>query len=68
MLALSASLDARTLERAAAVILADELAQAAALHLPGGRDRHRRQLEHAIDLANRVLAAAEERARTREAK
>jgi hypothetical protein len=57
---LAASLAAHTLERAAAVILADALALAAALHLPGGRDRHRRQLEHAIDLANRVLAAAEE--------
>jgi hypothetical protein len=57
---LAASLDAHTLERTAAAILADALAPAAALHLPGGRDRHRRQLEHAIDLANRVLAAAEE--------
>ena len=57
---LAASLDVHALERAAAVILADELAPAAALHLPGGRDRHRRQLEHAIDLANRVLAAAEQ--------
>src|ERR1039457_2475326 len=57
---LAASLNARTIERAAAVILADELAQAATLHLPGGRERHRRQLEQAIDLANRVLAAAEE--------
>jgi hypothetical protein len=57
---LAASLDAHNLERAAAAILADELAQAATLHLPGGRDRHRRQLEHAIDLANRALAAAED--------
>jgi hypothetical protein len=57
---LAASLAAHTHERAAAVILADALAQAEALRLPGGRDRHRRQLEHAIDLANRVLAAAEE--------
>jgi hypothetical protein len=57
------SLDAHTLERTAAAILADALAPAAALHLPGGRDRHRRQLEHAIDLANRVLAAAEENGR-----
>jgi hypothetical protein len=57
---LAASLDAHTLERTAAAILADALAPAAALHLPGGRDRHRRQLEHAIDLANRVLAATEE--------
>ena len=55
---LAASLDAHTLERAAAVILDDALALASALHLPGGRDRHRRQIEHAIDLANRVLAAA----------
>jgi len=57
---LAASLDAHTLERAAAIVLADALAQTAALHLPGGRDRHRRQLEHAIDLANRALAAAEQ--------
>ena len=57
---LAASLEVHTLERAAAVILADELASAATPHLPGGRERHRRQLEHAIDLANRVLAAAEE--------
>jgi hypothetical protein len=56
---LAAFLDPHTLERAAAVILADELDQADALHLPGGRERHRRQLEHAIDLADRVLAAAE---------
>jgi hypothetical protein len=54
----AASLDARALEREAAVILADELAQAAELHVPGGRERHRRQLEHAIDLANCALAAA----------
>jgi hypothetical protein len=54
---LAASLDARTLERAAAVVFADELAQTATLHLPGGRVRHRRQLDQAIDLANRVLAA-----------
>jgi hypothetical protein len=57
---LAASFDVRAVERAAAVILADELAQSATLHLPGGRDRHRRQLEHAIDLANRVLAVAEQ--------
>jgi hypothetical protein len=55
---LAAPVDARALEREAAVILADELAQAAELHEPGGRARHRRQLEHAIDLANRALAAA----------
>ena len=57
---LAAPVDARALEREAAVILADELAQAAELHVPGGRERHRRQLEQAIDLANRVLAAAEQ--------
>jgi len=56
---LTACLDARTLERASSAILRDELAQAATLHLPGGRERHRRQLEHAIDLANRALAAAQ---------
>jgi hypothetical protein len=52
-------LDAQPLERAAAGMLADALAQAAALHWPGARDRHRRQVEHAIDLSNRALAAAE---------
>ncbi len=56
---LATSLDARALERAAAVILADELAQTATLHLPGGRERHRRRLEQAIELASRVLVAAE---------
>ena len=57
---LAACLNARSLERAAAGTLSDELAQETTLHLPGGRERHRRQLEHAIDLANRALAAAEE--------
>ena len=56
---LAVPLDAHALERSAAVILADELAQAATLHLPGGRERHRRQLEHAIALATRVLVVAE---------
>lgn len=37
----------------------DLLREETALHLPGARDRHRRQLEHAIELANRVLGAAE---------
>ncbi len=59
MLDLAASLDVHALERAAAAILADELAQADTLHLPGGRERHRRQIQLAIHLANRVLAAAE---------
>jgi len=54
----SASIDARDLERAAAVLLAEALAQVPALHLPGGREQHRRHLERAIDHANRALAAA----------
>uniref|UniRef100_UPI001D0F0CDF hypothetical protein n=1 Tax=Klebsiella pneumoniae TaxID=573 RepID=UPI001D0F0CDF len=33
--------------------------EATALHLPGARDRHRRRLAEAIELANGVLAAAE---------
>jgi hypothetical protein len=56
---LAASLAAHSPERTAAVVLADALAMADTLHLPGVRDRHRQQLAHAIDLANRVLAAAE---------
>lgn len=52
-------LDAQPLERAAAGVLAEALAATNTLHLPGARERHRRQLEHAIDLANRVLAAPE---------
>jgi hypothetical protein len=48
------------LERAAIDMLIDALAQATALHLPGARDHHRRRLEHAIDHATRVLAAADE--------
>ena len=56
---LAASLAAHSPERAAAAILADALAMANTLHLPGVRDHHRRQLEHAIALANRVLASAE---------
>ena len=56
---LAASLDAHTLVRAAAVALADAIAQASARELPGERERRRRQLEQAIDLGNRALAAAE---------
>lgn len=55
----SSTVDARALEREAAAILADALARAGALHLPGARERHRRQLERAIDRARGVLAAAE---------
>ncbi len=51
--------DAHTLEREAAAILADALAQAAALHLPGAREHHRRQLGRAMDRAHSVLAAAD---------
>jgi hypothetical protein len=50
--------DAQTLEREAAAILADALAQAATLHLPGSRERRRGQIEHAIDLAHSALGAA----------
>jgi hypothetical protein len=49
----------KELFREAAFMLADALAHSTALHLPGARDRHRGQLEQAIDLANRVLGAAE---------
>ncbi len=55
---LRSSIDAHALEREAAAILADELSRVAALHLPGARERHRRQLERAIDCAQGVLAAA----------
>ena len=48
--------DAQTLEREAAALLAELLAQANALHLPGARDRHRRQLARVIDLAHEVLS------------
>jgi hypothetical protein len=51
--------DPHALARAAAAILADALAQAAVLHLPGERERHRRQLERAIELANQALAATD---------
>lgn len=51
--------DAQSLEREAATLLADVLAQANALHRPGARDHHRLQLERVIDLAHEVLATAE---------
>ncbi len=57
-LAFKASHDAHTLEREAASILADALAQAATLHLPGERDLYRQKLERAIELANAALAGA----------
>lgn len=50
--------DTHTLEREAAAILADALASASSLHLPGVRERHRRQLERAIECAQRFLAEA----------
>ena len=55
----AAALDAHALERAAALILADDLAQAATLHLPGARERHRQRLDQAIDLASRAIASAD---------
>jgi hypothetical protein len=51
--------DARTLEQAAAAILADAFAQATTLHLPGRRDDHRDKLARAIELAQGALSAAE---------
>ena len=57
--AVPVALDAHTLERAAAAILANAFAQVSALHLPGKRDDHRDQLARAIDLAHSALSAAE---------
>jgi hypothetical protein len=56
----------RSPDREAAVILADALASNTELHLPGRRDRHRQELERAIDLAHRLLAAAEQQCRDTE--
>jgi len=56
---LAASLDARALERRAAAVLAEALAQASAPRLTGEREGRRHRLQQAIDLANRVLVAAE---------
>lgn len=53
----SKAVDAPALEREAAAIL--EQALAAALHLPGARDEHRRQLARVIELAERVVELAE---------
>lgn len=51
--------DADILEREATALLGDALAAASGLHLPGTRERHRCQLERAIELAERALAVAE---------
>lgn len=59
MTSCSSTVDAQTLEREAATLLANLLALANALHLPGARDHHRLQLERVIDLAHEVLATAE---------
>jgi hypothetical protein len=56
----AASLDVHALEGEAARSLADALALATTLHLPGNRERHRRLLDRAIDLASQALAAPEE--------
>ncbi len=53
----TASGDEHAVEREAAAVLAETLA--AALHLPGGRERHRQQLERAIALAQGVLDSAD---------
>lgn len=55
----SGSADAHALDREAADLLARALGAAGTLHLPGARDRHRLQLEQAIELARGVLGAAE---------
>jgi hypothetical protein len=52
-------LDVDRLEREAAAILAVALAEVPALHVPGARERHRRQLERAIGCARRALAAGD---------
>jgi hypothetical protein len=59
MLEPAATLDARTLERAARAALDEALARANTLHLPGERERHRAKIEQAIDCATRALAVAE---------
>jgi hypothetical protein len=56
---LAASPDAHALEQEAASTLADAAAQAPVLHLPGERERYRRRIEQAIELARRALAAVE---------
>jgi hypothetical protein len=56
---LAAAPDAHALEQEAATALADAVARAPMLHLPGERERYRRRIEHAIALASRALAAAE---------
>ena len=48
--------DAHTLACEAADILADALRQGDVLHLPGARERHRRELLRAIDRAQAALA------------
>jgi hypothetical protein len=55
---LTACVDAQSLEREAAAILADALALAPTLHLPGVREHHRQKLERAIELSSMALAAA----------
>ena len=55
----STDADRHPLEREAAAILAEALGQTGVLHLPGARERHRRQLVHAIDLAQAALAAGD---------
>ncbi|MBU1239556.1 hypothetical protein KKF84_22165 [Myxococcota bacterium] len=51
--------DNRTLERSAAAILAAAIGSEQTLHLPGVRERYRRQLEEASDLAYQVLDASD---------
>jgi len=55
----AASLEDGTLEHAAKAVLGEALARANILHLPGERERHRAEIERAIDCASRALVIAE---------
>jgi hypothetical protein len=52
--------DVEGLAREAAALLDLALARGAALHLPGMRERHRRELQQAIELAGRALGGSPE--------
>lgn len=55
---LSAVIGANSLAAEAAAALAEALDQTQSLHLPGVRERHRRKLERAIELASQVIDSA----------
>jgi hypothetical protein len=58
-LGMEENFDAPSLEREAAAVLGRALACASALHLPGVRDRHRAEVERAIQLAYNALTVAD---------